>query len=83
MKNYKKIYQKLIKEIKRLRQGELNYKAHEDNPIMELVSKQESQYAITTMDVILEMSDEISGKQCHLSIMNSKQFNQWKKKINT
>ena len=83
MKNYKKIYIRLIKEIKRMEKEEHNPNnyAHEDTAIMREVEKRASQYGITILNCVLEMSDEISGKKLHRSIMSPIEFDKWKERI--
>ena len=84
MKNYKKIYNRLIKEIKKMKKDENNPNNYsfEDNTIMKEVEKRASQYAISTLSCILEMNEEIEGKKCNMTIMNQKTFKKWKKEIN-
>ena len=78
-KNYEKIYKRLIKEIKRMKQDERNPNnyAHEDTEVMKAVEKRASQYAITVLNCVLEMS----GKKLHRSIMSPIEFNKWKERI--
>ncbi len=83
MKNYEKIYKRLIKEIKRMKREENNpnnYR-HESNAIMKEVEKRASQYAISTLARMLEMNEEIEGKKCNMVIMNQASFKKWKEKI--
>lgn len=82
MKNYKKIYNRLIKEIKK----ELN--AHDEHitycPMStntHLFEMIESRYAITLLDWILSTLPEIEGRECRYIIMNEKEFKKWKKNI--
>ena len=83
MKNYEKIYKRLIKEIKRMEKDERNPNnyAHEDNEIMRQVEKRASEYAVTVLNCVLEMNDEINGTKCHMSIMNQHDFAKWKERI--
>ena len=82
-KNYEKIYKRLIKEIKRMERDEHdpNNYAHEDNIIMKEVEKRASKYAISVLNSILEMNEEIEGKKCNMVIMDQKEFIEWKKRI--
>lgn len=80
-KNYEKIYRRLIIEIKRLVSEEEKLKSYETNKIMQEVEKKASQYAITVLNCVLEMSDEISGKKLHRSIMSPIEFDKWKERI--
>ena len=84
VKDYKKIYKKLIKEIKRMVEDEHNPNnyVHEDTEIIRLVEKRASQYATTVLNSVLEMNEEIEGKKCNMVIMNGIEFEKWKKKIN-
>lgn len=83
MKDYKKIYFRLIKEIKRMKKDEDNpYNwSNTDNAVMKEVEKRASQYAITTLNCVLEMSEEIEGKKCNMAIMNQSDFKKWRKKV--
>ena len=83
MKNYKKIYTRLIKEIKRMEEDEHNPNnyAHEDNAIMREVEKRASQYGIVILNSILEMNEEINGTKCNMVIMNGVDFEKWKERI--
>lgn len=81
MKNYKKIYQRLIKEIKRFRDDEQKSQSIESDERLKFLDYIESRYAVTVINSILEMNEEIEGKQCNLVIMNQKEFNLWKKQI--
>jgi len=83
MKDYKKIYFRLIKEIKRMKEDEKNPNnwSHEDNDVMREVEKRASEYAISTLGCVLEMSEEIEGKKCNMAIMNQTEFKNWRKKV--
>ena len=81
MKDYKKIYNRLIKEIKRMKMQEENFESFEPTERLRLLDKIESRYAVSVLNSILEMSVEIEGRMCNLVIMNQKEFNNWKKKI--
>lgn len=80
-KNYKKIYNRLIKEIKH------ELKAHKNNSSMEschrlkLLDEIEFRYAITILEMILDWTRELEGKECLMMNMNQKEFKEWKKKI--
>ena len=80
-KNYKKIHIRLIKEIKRLIKDEEKLESCENNKIMQEVEKRASEYAITVLNCVLEMDDEINGTKCHRSIMSPIEFNKWKERI--
>lgn len=82
MKNYKKIYQRVIKEIKRMKVDEGNYKSTDSNDILRFVDNKQSQYAVSMLNSVLEMNEEIEGKKCNMIIMNQQEFKQWKKSIN-
>jgi len=81
MKNYKKIYKRLIKEIVRMRNGELNTYSTEQNKRLRLLDEIESDYAVTVLNNLLEVVDEVEGKKCNMVIMNQEEFKQWKKNI--
>ncbi len=81
MKNYKKIYQRLIKELKRMQVDEKNYKSTESNDVLKLVDIKQSQYAYCVLNSILAMNEEIEGKKCNMVIMNQEEFKQWKMQI--
>jgi len=76
MKNYQKIYNRLVKEIKKELDNHYN-----DNSSYDLQQQLENNYGITVLEWILSTLDEIEGKECHMVIMNEKQFKQWQKKI--
>ncbi len=82
-KNYEKIYKRLIKEIKRMKKDEHNPNnyAHEDTEVMKAVEKRASEYAITVLNCVLEMNDEINGTKCHRSIMSPIEFNKWRERV--
>lgn len=82
MKNYEKLYKKLIKEIKDMQKEELSYDGNmEDNEIMKAVECRASNYAGHCLGVVLEIADEIEGKKWHNMIMNQKEFNKNKARI--
>ena len=80
-KNYEKIYKRLIKEIKRMIKDEEKLKSCANNKIMQEVEKRASEYAITVLNCVLEMNDEINGTKCHRSIMSTIEFDKWKERI--
>jgi hypothetical protein len=75
MKNYKKIYNKLIKEIKNELQ---THQTITGNSLQEQI---ENEYGITILNWILSILPEIEGKKCCNIIMNQKEFKNWKKKL--
>lgn len=81
MKDYKKIYKKLVKEIKRMKEEESNTYTTEQNPRLRFLDEIESNYAVVLLESILDMNDEISGKKCNMIIMNQKEFKNWKQYI--
>jgi hypothetical protein len=81
-KNYRKIYNRLIREIKK------ELKAHENclnnNTKMstyELARLIEDKYGITVLNWILSILPELEGKSYHNILMNQKEFKKWKIKI--
>ena len=83
MKNYKKIYNRFRKEITKLIDEEYRYNQEADdfNEREKLIREIESEYAINTLEIILNIADEIEGKECHMQIMNKYDFRNWKEKI--
>jgi len=84
MKNYQKIYNRLIKEIQKELEAhrscvDNNKKSSSDDVVRYI----EHKYGIDILMFILSILDEIEGKKCNMIIMNRKEFKQWKKKITT
>lgn len=78
-KNYRKIYNRLVKEIKKEKRMAISSnKAYPNNPAMQL----ENNTVIAVCDCFLSMLPEIEGKQCNMVIMNREEFKSWKRKIN-
>lgn len=80
-KNYKKIYKRLIKEIKKLIDEEIEYREPDASCREKLIREIESSYAITTIEVILQIAEEVEGNRCCMQIMNQDEFKKWKEKI--
>lgn len=57
-----------------------NY-SYEHNPILREVLKRECEYAISALNSILEMNEEINGTKCNMVIMNQNEFKKWKEGI--
>ena len=87
MTNYKKIYNKLICEIKdELIAYDNALCKRKDTNILslnneEIIDTIENKHAICVLNWILSLLPEIEGKECHRILMDEKEFKQWKKKI--
>jgi len=75
MKNYQKIYNRLVKEIKE------ELYAHYNCPPSDLLQQVENSYGITVLEWVLSTLDEIEGKRCTMNLMNEKEFKKWQEKI--
>ena len=83
MKNYKKIYNRLIEEIKKeLKQHEISLSKNKKDSNTQLIEYIEDKYGVTVLEWILSLCNEIEGKECQMILMNKEEFNKWKKKIN-
>jgi hypothetical protein len=83
MKNYQKIYNRLVKEITREliyhKKSLIENKKETNNDLFVLI---EDKYGITLLEWILSMLSEIEGKNNKTKIlMGNEEFKQWKKKI--
>lgn len=83
MKNYKKIYKRLIKELSAelKTHEEIKKKLHKNTNTTALLEQIENNYGITMLNWVFEMLPEIEGKECHMIIMNQKEFKAWKRGI--
>jgi len=79
MKDYKKIYNRLIKEIK----FELNCHkiALSKNTLDDFKEYIENSYAVTVLNWVLSILPELEGKKCYQIVMNQEEFKKWKKTI--
>ena len=75
MKNYRKIYNRLIKEIRK------ELEAHETDITSDLKVKIENKYGVAVLNWLLSILPEIEGKEYKMITMNKKEFKKWKKKI--
>ena len=75
MKNYKKIYNRLVKEIKK------EIEAHKKHITDDLRIAIENKYGVTVLNWLLSILPEIEGKECQMLTMNHKEFKKWKKNI--
>lgn len=79
-KNYKIIYQRLVKEIKDELEALPNYPFHHTHN-ERLLEEIELNTQISMLEWIVSMLPEIEGKQCNMVMMNREEFKKWKKKI--
>lgn len=82
MSDYKKIYQRLVKEIKKeleLHRYDNNYTNtnNRDN----FLDNIEKNYGITILEWLLSILPEIEGKKFQGVVMSKKEFTKWKKQI--
>lgn len=82
MKNYKKILNRLIKEVKESKKSELERGTHKVSSKKDILDYVETQYAISVYGVLEDIIDEVMGKKCHNMIMTPEEFKEWKKEIN-
>jgi hypothetical protein len=75
MKNYEKIYKKLVKHIKKELDAHMYLKNNTYNANIE------DEYGIQLLTYLLEILPEIEGKKCHMITMNQEEFKQWKEEI--
>lgn len=80
MKNYKKIYNKLIKEIKKEAEQipELNNHELGNYGLLETI---ENNSQVSVLNWVLSLLPEIEGRECQMIIMNKKEFKKWKRNI--
>lgn len=81
MKNYKKIYKRLVKEIIQMRDQELNTHSTEQITRLRFLDEIESNYAVSVLNSLLEVVDEVEAKKCNMVIMNQEEFKKWKKEV--
>ena len=81
MRDYKKIYQKLVKVIKNELESHKCDNFEEIDERINFLDNIENKYGISLLEWILSMLPEIEGKKCQGITMNKKEFKKWKKQI--
>lgn len=80
MKNYKKIFNRLIKEIKKEVNLISKNNTHRTSNLG-LLEAIENNAQVDTFNWILTLLPELEGKECQMILMNRKEFKKWKEMI--
>ena len=81
MKNYKKIYKRLVNEIKKETARCTDIEVTDDESNVALLRRIENRECFATLNWVLSLLPEIEGKECQMITMNENEFKEWKRKI--
>lgn len=79
--NYKKVFKRLVKEIKNDEESERNYGQTKLTSRDKILDYVETRYALSIYNVINQTIDEVTGKKWHNLNMTKDEFESWKKEI--